>query len=623
MQRRKANARGRVMKNARGGRDATLREFKECDLGGDVEARGIAVVVRPQRPTSILLSDEFKSALRKRGRSSASRNATTRATAYPRPAPTGRRPAAPARNPPGAAGPAPQRRTAPAPPRTRSGRTRRVRPAVRPGSRPRAPGSRRAGTHPVVLADDNQGWHSDLGELGTQVVAGGKGGEEVAGDVWLKVGEGHESPRHVCVPGARVVGHHPPVKVLQRGGRPVAAEHPRRGGDGPRATALGKARGRRLRSGRSRERRRGIAQDEPAQQLRVAYGEVEGDEASGRVTKQDRALKPQRRAFGTARVSDRTTERSTPDGATTGRALRDFLHRSCGILRGMGLADLLTSGAVAGISSVLSLVVTGLLFPRVLEQWRERRSLAGTYKRYRDPIVLSARELAGRCAEIYDEFPTGYLDRELWTVADPFDLVNDATNIHFRKYKLTSTVYRLSAFLGWIELYRRDVAFLDAGKDGKNRRLDARLHDVQATLADGRWHEREERYEWRDGLLFREEQRAIGEAMIRGDGAGRTVIGYGAFCAGIEGSDAALVRAVRPALDFVSDTVGHHDFRKVRFREVAFHLVALVEELDGNRLPDHLRRWRDNVLGWRDPDRRWLDRGDPEIADGKTSAEAA
>lgn len=66
MQRRKKSARGGTMKNARA-RDATLREFKERDLGGDIASAGTAVVVRPQRPTSILLSDELKAALRKRG----------------------------------------------------------------------------------------------------------------------------------------------------------------------------------------------------------------------------------------------------------------------------------------------------------------------------------------------------------------------------------------------------------------------------------------------------------------------------------------------------------------------------------------------------------------------------
>lgn len=67
MQRHRKNARGRTMKNARSSRDATLREFKERDLGDDVASAGAAVVVRPQRPTSILLSDELKAALRRRG----------------------------------------------------------------------------------------------------------------------------------------------------------------------------------------------------------------------------------------------------------------------------------------------------------------------------------------------------------------------------------------------------------------------------------------------------------------------------------------------------------------------------------------------------------------------------
>ena len=55
----------RRMKNAGSGRDATLREFKKRDLGRDIKKT--AVVVRPQRPTSILLSDELKEQLRRRG----------------------------------------------------------------------------------------------------------------------------------------------------------------------------------------------------------------------------------------------------------------------------------------------------------------------------------------------------------------------------------------------------------------------------------------------------------------------------------------------------------------------------------------------------------------------------
>ena len=70
MQRRKSNTKTLRMKNAVSPRDATLRSFEERDLGSDIKsagAAGSAVVVRPQRPTSILLSDELKAQLRRRG----------------------------------------------------------------------------------------------------------------------------------------------------------------------------------------------------------------------------------------------------------------------------------------------------------------------------------------------------------------------------------------------------------------------------------------------------------------------------------------------------------------------------------------------------------------------------
>ena len=58
----------RKMKNATVRRDATLREFERRDLGTVIASAGTGVVVRAQRPTSILLSEELKEALRRRGR---------------------------------------------------------------------------------------------------------------------------------------------------------------------------------------------------------------------------------------------------------------------------------------------------------------------------------------------------------------------------------------------------------------------------------------------------------------------------------------------------------------------------------------------------------------------------
>jgi hypothetical protein len=66
---RQSRTRGKVLrvKNAHVGGDAQLREFVERDLGEDIEASGSAIVVRPQRPTSILLGNDLISKLKEKG----------------------------------------------------------------------------------------------------------------------------------------------------------------------------------------------------------------------------------------------------------------------------------------------------------------------------------------------------------------------------------------------------------------------------------------------------------------------------------------------------------------------------------------------------------------------------
>jgi predicted DNA binding CopG/RHH family protein len=55
------------VKNAPVRGDAQLREFERKDLGDDIAASGSAVVVRPQRPTSILLGDDLIAKLKRKG----------------------------------------------------------------------------------------------------------------------------------------------------------------------------------------------------------------------------------------------------------------------------------------------------------------------------------------------------------------------------------------------------------------------------------------------------------------------------------------------------------------------------------------------------------------------------
>lgn len=62
----KRSATKRTMKNGAAKTDGTLKEFERRDLGGDIEAGGSAILVRPQMMTSIRLDPALIKRLRQR-----------------------------------------------------------------------------------------------------------------------------------------------------------------------------------------------------------------------------------------------------------------------------------------------------------------------------------------------------------------------------------------------------------------------------------------------------------------------------------------------------------------------------------------------------------------------------
>src|ERR1022692_632603 len=198
----------------------------------------------------------------------------------------------------------------------------------------------------------------------------------------------------------------------------------------------------------------------------------------------------------------------------------------------------LTASQVLGLSVLAALVTTvgsllatflkDFLFARSLERWRDRRTLLTAYRKYRDPIMKTATDLLARVNDICLNYPTNYLKSELLD-SHPDQLgVNSAEDPYYKRYRLLSTVYRLCALLGWLELYRQDVTFLDTGEKKDSKLLEKALEDIRNDLADGWLNTASDLQKWNDRLIFREEQRAIGEAMITGTSP-RMVMGYGAF----------------------------------------------------------------------------------------------
>ena len=267
------------------------------------------------------------------------------------------------------------------------------------------------------------------------------------------------------------------------------------------------------------------------------------------------------------------------------------------------LAFALTGPQILGLSVIAALVtVVGNLvaiwlkefvFVRSFEQWKERRTLLSVYRRYRDPLLLAAEELHSRVAEISEQYPAAYLQSSVLDQHPKQLAANSADDPYYQRYRLTSTVFRLCAFLGWLELYRQELTFLDTGQETINNRLEESLEGVRDDLANGRLNREPDRTEWSDRLIFREEQRAIGEGMIVGDSP-RVVRGYGAFHALFERADTDdELWWLRIAQGFLLDPQGKRDFRLRRLERMRDHLeatVSLLEYRSGGASRENQRR---------------------------------
>jgi hypothetical protein len=258
-----------------------------------------------------------------------------------------------------------------------------------------------------------------------------------------------------------------------------------------------------------------------------------------------------------------------------------------------GLAVL--GALVTAVGNLIAIALKDYIFARSLEKWKARQQLRSVYIKYRDPLLLSIFELLRRLAEIIYESPVDFLSAELLTSNPPVMVVNSAEDEYYQRYKLLSTIYRLCACMGWLELYRRDITFLDSGHNRTNAKFQSLVEKLRSSLADGQLNRARDWHKWKDSLIFREEQRAIGEVMI--DGGGDRVIGYSDFCERFDAAENSSVKrwlnvAAGFLLDLRSAERSQKDFRQARCLLLIDHGISLIECLDSRRVNEYLLELR-------------------------------
>lgn len=258
------------------------------------------------------------------------------------------------------------------------------------------------------------------------------------------------------------------------------------------------------------------------------------------------------------------------------------------------------AAVVTTFGNLLATFLKDYLFTRSFERWKTRQQLRQVYLKFRDPLLLSTLELTSRIIEISLESRVNFLEEKLLAIAPKRMTANSSSDLYYQRYKFVSTIYRLSGWLGWVELYRQEVAFLDSGNQKVNRDFELHLEAIRSCLADGHLNDADDWLAWEDSLIFREEQRAVGEYMI--DTSKKSILGYGSFCERfITGTSESGSNWIKVVTDFLTDMrpvadQKRLDFRRARCLLLVKHGVSLVECLNEERVNKHLAEARRKAI---------------------------
>lgn len=253
------------------------------------------------------------------------------------------------------------------------------------------------------------------------------------------------------------------------------------------------------------------------------------------------------------------------------------------VREGPGLNLVLATVDPAVVVPVLAAAITGF-FAWYVQAWRFRREAEDqalqALNHFRDPLLRAAFDLQSR---IYNIAARRFLTR-YWTGGSDEQ----------RVYALWSTLWLFGQYLGWVEILRREVQYLDLGSKSANEVLQRVLNQVSAAIASDS-SGRNDRF-----IVFRSDQRAIGEFMVlnRPGDARPDCLGYSEFCRKVAGLKAGAASGAVPEgtgvviewadrfrddLDHFAETTDRGELPQ-RLARIQRRLIDLIDLLDEGRV---------------------------------------
>jgi hypothetical protein len=222
----------------------------------------------------------------------------------------------------------------------------------------------------------------------------------------------------------------------------------------------------------------------------------------------------------------------------------------------MNTAIVIALIALAG--SAFSSIVTVFGAPTL----QARRDARRVLDNYREPLVAASYELQAR---LYNILKLGFVGKYI---------SNEKAAKH--NSAIESTLYVFAQFFGWREIIRREVQYLRFSRDRRTRDIGRLLQDVGETFLSDKYGPQ--------FMIWRVEQRGIGERMIESVDSGMKCLGYASF---IE-HRSTMEEWLAP---LEHDLEHLQDGGAKRLTELQHLLVKLVRQLDDkqNRYPFELK----------------------------------
>jgi hypothetical protein len=180
-----------------------------------------------------------------------------------------------------------------------------------------------------------------------------------------------------------------------------------------------------------------------------------------------------------------------------------------------------------------------------------RHDASRVLEQYREPLLDASYELQAR---LHNILRCGFIEV----------YVNDDSS-HKRRVALDTTLYVFAQFFGWREIIRRQISRLRFSEDGKTKQTAILLREISNEFLSDRYGTQ--------SMIWRVEQRGIGEMMIVSIDNKVTCMGYASFLEN------------RPKMSDWLDPLEHdlqhlNDKGRERLTVLQHSLLRLVKELD-------------------------------------------